>query len=131
MLKLDAVMSFFLIDEPFEFLKKFELIDEKQHVTNACYLLFCKGNVMQTSIQMGLFADEITIKDDQDTSVDILTQVDDVMRFVRKHVNKALDISSPRLKYSLKSFLTDLSRCLDQLTIHSALESNPDPHVLW
>ena len=56
----------FLIGEPLEFLEKFELIDEKQHVTNACYLLFCKGNVMQTSIQMGLFADEITIKDDQE-----------------------------------------------------------------
>ncbi len=82
-----------LIDEPLEFLKKFELVDENQHITNACYLLFCKGNVMQTSIQMGLFADEITIKDDQDTSADILTQVADVMRFVRKHVNKALVIS--------------------------------------
>lgn len=48
---------------------------------------------MQTSIQMGMFADEITIKDDQETSADILTQVADVMRFIRKHVNKALIIS--------------------------------------
>jgi len=45
-----------------------------------------------SSIQLGLFASEIVIKDDITRSGDILTQVDEVMSFVKKHINKELII---------------------------------------
>ena len=47
---------------------------------------------MFSSIQLGLFASEIVIKDDITRSGDILTQVDEVMSFVKKHINKELII---------------------------------------
>ncbi len=42
---------------------------------------------------MGHFASETVIKDDVTTSNDILSQVDEVMSFVMKHINKEIIIS--------------------------------------
>lgn len=68
-----------------EFLQKYELI-KKGHITNACYLMFCKDENLYTTIQMGHFASETVIKDDISISNDILTEVDEVMSFVIKHI---------------------------------------------
>ncbi len=45
--------SRFNITEPMEFLRKYELVDGSDRITNGCYLMFCKGDSMHTSIQMG------------------------------------------------------------------------------
>ena len=80
-------------DSAEEFLIKNELLLEDGKISNGCYLMFCKEDNLFTSIQLGLFASEIVIKDDITSSGDILTQVDEVMSFVRKHINKELIIT--------------------------------------
>ncbi len=82
----------FNITDPMEFLRKYELIDDQNHISNGCYLMFCKDINILTTIQMGHFASEIVIKDDYIVDSDIIEQVDEVMQFIRKHINKALII---------------------------------------
>lgn len=82
----------FNITDPMEFLRKYELIDDQNHISNGCYLMFCKDINILTTIQMGHFASEIIIKDDYIVDSDIIEQVDEVMQFIRKHINKALII---------------------------------------
>jgi len=57
------------------------------------FLMFSKGENLYTTIQMGHFASEIIIKDDVVNSEDILTQIDEVMMFIRKHISKELIIT--------------------------------------
>ena len=80
------------VDTVKQFLQKQELVNGDQ-VSNACYLLFCKEETYHTTIQMGFFASETVIKDDVTLSTDILTEVDEVMDFVRKHINKEIIIT--------------------------------------
>jgi len=75
-----------------EFLQKHELV-KGDMISNACYLMFCKEENQYTAIQMGHFASETVIKDDVTTSNDILTEVDEVMSFVIKHISKEILIS--------------------------------------
>ncbi|MBO7599376.1 MAG: putative DNA binding domain-containing protein, partial [Bacteroidales bacterium] len=82
----------FNITDPMEFLRKYEFIDDQNRISNGCYLMFCKDINILTTIQMGHFASEIVIKDDYIVDSDIIEQVDEVMQFIRKHINKALII---------------------------------------
>ena len=75
-----------------EFLQKNELV-KGDSITNACYLMFCKDKNLYTTIQMGYFASETVIKDDVSISNDILSEVDEVMSFVIKHINKEIIVS--------------------------------------
>ncbi|MDR0505655.1 MAG: HTH domain-containing protein [Dysgonamonadaceae bacterium] len=47
---------------------------------------------------MGHFQDEITIKDDVTLSSDIISQVEDVMAFIRKHINKEIIITNTQVE---------------------------------
>ena len=81
-----------------EFLVKNELMLGDNKISNGCYLMFCKEDNLFTTIQLGFFASEIVIKDDVTNSGDILTQVDEVMSFVRKHINKELIITDKQIE---------------------------------
>ena len=85
-------------DSAEEFLMKNELLLGEHKISNGCYLMFCKEDNLFTTIQLGLFASEIVIKDDFTNSEDILTQVDEVMSFVRKHINKELIITNKQIE---------------------------------
>ena len=80
------------IELPLEFLKKYELT-KGDAITNACFLMFCRNKNLYTTIQMGYFASETDIKDDYTTSDDILSQVDEVMSFIVKHINKEIIVT--------------------------------------
>ena len=88
----------FVMDTPTEFLLKNELLYKEDEISNGCYLMFCKDDNLYSSIQMGHFASEIVIKDDQSDSGDIIGQIEEVMSFVRKHINKALIISDKQIE---------------------------------
>ncbi len=75
------------IEKPLIFLQKNELL-KNNSITNACYLMFCKDQTIQTTIELGFFASETSIKDSITCKTDILSQVDIVMDFVKKHINK-------------------------------------------
>jgi ATP-dependent DNA helicase RecG len=88
----------FEFETPAEFLIKNELLLPDNRISNGCFLMFSEGENLYTTIQMGHFQDEITIKDDVTNFDDILTQVDEVMAFVRKHINKELIITDKQVE---------------------------------
>jgi ATP-dependent DNA helicase RecG len=86
------------LETPVEFLVKNELLLSETRISNGCFLMFSKGENLYTTIQMGHFASEIVIKDDVVNSDDILTQVEDVMAFIRKHISKELIITDKQIE---------------------------------
>ena len=76
----------FEFETSLEFLTKNELLLPDSRITNGCFLMFSEGENLYTTIQMGHFQDEITIKDNIANFDDILTLVDEVMSFIRKHI---------------------------------------------
>jgi ATP-dependent DNA helicase RecG len=81
-----------------EFLLKNELLFEDEKISNGCFLMFSKEENLYTTVQMGHFASEIVIKDDVVNSDDILTQIEEVMSFVRKHISKELIITDTQIE---------------------------------
>lgn len=74
------------------FLYKQDLIrDEK--ITNAAFLLFTERDTRMTTIEMGRFQTDILIKDSLRSQSDIISQVNQVIDFVKKHMNKAIIIT--------------------------------------
>jgi ATP-dependent DNA helicase RecG len=72
-----------------EFLQKKDLLREGK-LTNAAYLLFKTNDSFLTSIELGRFQTPIIIKDTARTKADVLTEIEDVLAFVRKHTNKRM-----------------------------------------
>ena len=68
------------------FLLKYDLLRENRP-TNAAYLMFKAKDSVFTTIELGRFQDSITIKDTARTKSDIITQVDEVLNYIKKHIN--------------------------------------------
>jgi len=85
--KNNRLNDFKIEDAPFHVLKKYELIKNEQ-ITNACYLLFAKSDIFSATIELGRFSDPISIKDGLTVRSDLFTQVDEVISFIKKHINK-------------------------------------------
>ncbi len=85
-------------DDPLTFLIKNDLIREGK-LTNAAYLLFTGKDTVLTTIELGRFQTDTIIKDSSRTKSDILSQIEIVMDFVKKHINKEVVITGePRNK---------------------------------
>jgi ATP-dependent DNA helicase RecG len=74
-------------DSPLQVLKKFNLLRGKR-ISRACYLLFLKGESLFTAVELGRFQTPTLIKDGDRTKADLFTQVDAVLDFITKHINK-------------------------------------------
>src|SRR5699024_1271656 len=81
-----------IVEDPLTFLIKNDLVRDGL-VTNAAFLLFKKKESVLTTIEMGKFQSDIIIKDSDRTKADILTQVEQVLEFVKKHINKEIIIT--------------------------------------
>jgi ATP-dependent DNA helicase RecG len=81
-----------ITDKALEALRKFELL-RNDAITNACYLLFTKDDSLLTTIEMGRFQTETIIKDSLRTQSDLFTQIETVIDFILKHINKRIIIS--------------------------------------
>jgi ATP-dependent DNA helicase RecG len=79
-------------ETPILFLQKYDLLREGK-LTNAAYLLFKNKDSFTTTIELGRFQDAITIKDTNRSKTDILTQIEQTLDFVRKHINKRVIIT--------------------------------------
>ena len=99
-------------ESPYAFLLKNNLIREEKP-TNAAYLMFKNKESIDTTIELGRFQNPITIKDTSRTKKDIITQVDEVLDFVKKHINVALIITGEAAEYSKVaiSFRSDKRSC--------------------
>ncbi|MBI5756855.1 MAG: AAA family ATPase [Nitrospirae bacterium] len=81
-----------LMDDPLTVLQKFELMREGK-ITYACLLLFMAGESFISTIELGRFQTETIIKDGATLKTDLFSEVDGVMDFIKKHINKAYIIT--------------------------------------
>ncbi|MCQ2052895.1 MAG: transcriptional regulator [archaeon] len=78
--------------DPMDFLRKNRLMRDGK-LTFAAQMLFAKDWHVNTAVQMGRFIDPIHIKDRDEAHGDLVTQVDQLFGFVKKHINCAVVIS--------------------------------------
>jgi ATP-dependent DNA helicase RecG len=76
----------FVDDDTNVFLSKYNLIREN-NLTFGGYLMFKKEDCFLSTIELGRFQDDITIKDSDRTKSDLITQVEDVFNFVKIQKN--------------------------------------------
>lgn len=81
-----------IADDPLTLLLKYNLLRDNK-LTNAAYLLYKKADSFETTIELGRFQDAITIKDTARSKSDVISQVDQVFDFVKKHLNKRVIIT--------------------------------------
>lgn len=81
-----------ILDDPMTVLKKFELL-KGQAITNGCYLLFASEDSFATTIEVGRFSGETVIKDSVTIRSDLFNEVENVLRFILKHLDKAYIIT--------------------------------------
>jgi ATP-dependent DNA helicase RecG len=74
-------------DDPLRTLKKYELI-RKGKLSRACFLLFMKEESLFSTIELGRFQSSTIIKDALTVKTDLISEVEAVMEFIRKHLNK-------------------------------------------
>lgn len=78
--------------DPVDFLKKNRLMRDGK-LSFAAQMLFAKDWHVNTAVQMGRFIDPVHVKDRDDAHGDLITQVDQLFGFVKKHINCAVVIS--------------------------------------
>ncbi len=81
-----------IAENPLSFLHKYNLIRVRK-LTNAAYLLFKRDETAETTIELGRFQTEIIIKDSKRSKSDVIAQIDQVIDFVKKHINKQVIIT--------------------------------------
>lgn len=81
-----------IMDDPLTVLQKFELMREGK-ITYACFLLFTTGEPGISTIELGRFQTPIIIKDGATLKADLFSEVEGVMNFIKKHINKAYIIT--------------------------------------
>ena len=79
-------------DDPITVLKKHNLLRDGG-ITFGCYLLFNKEEYLLSDINAGLFQSETIIKDGLVISGDLFQEIDDVLTFITKHINKEFIIT--------------------------------------
>ncbi len=79
--------SFEITDDPLTFLRKFQLISGEK-ITHACWLLFMPDMDVCTTVELGRFSSSTVIKDSLTLRSDLFSEAEDIMDFIRKHINK-------------------------------------------
>lgn len=118
-----------ITEDPLTFLMKSDLFRNGE-LTNAAYLLFHKDDSVVSNIELGRFQDEITIKDSARSKSDILSQAEEVMAFVKKHINKEIIISGQmqhqeKWQYPLEA----IREIILNMVIHREYRSSADSIV--
>ena len=116
-------------DDPLTFLIKNDLLRNSQ-ITNAAYLLFTERDTVLTTIELGRFQTETIIKDVARTKSDLLMQVDQVMGFVKKHINKEVIITGqPRNTQKWQYPLEAIREIITNMVIHRDYRASSDSIV--
>lgn len=72
-------------DDFMSILRKYELIKDGK-LTYAAYLLFTGNNSILTAFQIGRFKSETKIIDNIDINIDLLSQIEEAINFIKKHL---------------------------------------------
>lgn len=81
-----------ITDDPLTFLLKHDLVRDGA-IANATYLLFAQKENLFTTVELGRFQTNIIIKDTTRSKCDILNQIEEVLNFVKKHINKEVIVT--------------------------------------
>lgn len=81
-----------IADDPVRFLNTFELVRDNK-ITYGGFLLFMKGHSALTTIELGRFQSPTIIKDSLTLKSDLISEVEAVMSFIKKHINKSYIIT--------------------------------------
>jgi len=138
-LSLDKVVKFIeksnqnketpLTDDPLTVLTKFELIKDSQ-VTNAGFLLFAKNDVFQAAIELGRFSTPTSIKDGLTVRSDLFSEVEEVLGFIRKHINKGYIITGdPQREERWQYPMPALREIVINMIVHRDYMSSGDSSV--
>lgn len=116
-------------DSPLDYLWKLELIRNNQ-LTNACYLTFMKEESPFTTIELGRFQTDIIIKDSQRIKTDLFSEVNFVIDFIKKHINKEIIIketaqSIEKWQYPMES----IREIVMNMIVHRDYRSSSDSIV--
>jgi ATP-dependent DNA helicase RecG len=116
-------------DDPYTFLIKNDLV-RNEALTNAAFLLFTKKETVLTTIELGRFQTDTIIKDSNRTKSDILNQIDEVMEFVKKHINKEVIITeAPRNTQKWQYPLQAIREIIINMIVHRDYRSSSDSIV--
>jgi len=116
-------------DDPITFLIKNDLLRDGL-LTNAAFLLFAKNDTVLTTIELGRFQTDTIIKDSHRTKSDILSQIEEVMDFVKKHINKEIIITDqPRNIQKWQYPLEAIREIISNMIIHRDYRSASDSIV--
>ncbi|MCB5295667.1 MAG: putative DNA binding domain-containing protein [Candidatus Cloacimonetes bacterium] len=118
-----------ITDDPITFLVKNDLVRDGL-VTNAAFLLFANRDSVVTTIELGRFQTETIIKDTARTKSDILSQINQVMDFVKKHINKEIIITGqPQNIQKWQYPLEAIREVILNMIIHRDYRSSSDSIV--
>jgi ATP-dependent DNA helicase RecG len=114
-------------DDPITFLIKNDLLRDGL-LSNAAFLLFAQKDTVLTTIELGRFQTDTIIKDSLRTKSDILSQIDEVMDFVKKHINKEVIITdqsrnTQKWQYPLEAIREIISNMIIHRDYRSASDS--------
>jgi len=116
-------------ESPIQFLSKYNLLRDDK-LTNAAYLLFKKNDCVITTIELGRFQNPITIKDSARTKSDILAQVDEVINYVKKHINLEVIITgNPQSTQKWQYPMEAIREIVLNMIIHRDYRSSSDSIV--
>ena len=116
-------------DDPLTFLIKNDLLRDGQ-LTNASFLLFTERDTVLTTIELGRFQTNTIIKDSSRTKSDILSQIDQVMEFVIKHINKEVIITGqPKNVQKWQYPLEAIREIVTNMIIHRDYRASSDSIV--
>ena len=89
-----------IIESPREYFRKKGLCNDNGQLTFGSYLLFKRTDDILTTVELGCFQDKrgILIKDSVRSKTNLVKQVDDVMDFVKKHINMAVLITPDQVE---------------------------------
>ncbi|MGI6393716.1 MAG: ATP-binding protein [bacterium] len=116
-------------ETPIEFLKKLDLIKDDRP-TKGCYLLFLKDFSILTTIELGRFQTETVIKDSHRLQSDVLNEVEGVMDFIKKHINKRIEFDGSIQNIEIWDYPLDaLREIVLNMIIHRDYSSSYDSIV--
>jgi ATP-dependent DNA helicase RecG len=81
-----------ITDDPLTVLQKYELIREGK-IARAAFFLFMAGESSLSAIELGRFQTETLIKDGSRLRTDLFAEVNGVIEFIKKHINRAYIIT--------------------------------------
>ncbi len=138
-LSIDKVMRFIsnynegkwhvIADEPLTVLNKYELVRDAR-VTNAAFLLFGREEVFHATIELGRFSSPTSIKDGLSVRSDLFSEVEMVLDFIRKHINKGYIITGdPRREEQWQYPMEAIREIVINMIVHRDYTDSGDSSV--